>query len=159
MTQDDVRDDVPIYFSDVFDIPAVFLDDYGAFNVSLVNDLPLFIDPFLLFHSPNPTYEKLHDNIITYLRFLRDKAQAQHIDDGLLTSWFQFKEVKQTWLGLSENGNSGRGLGPHFAKSLRANLGTIFTSFGWEQVTRGSHLEKVCLIGSRVGRGQVLEFL
>jgi hypothetical protein len=35
-----------IYFSDVFDISQDDLENYGAFNVSLTNDLPLFIDPF-----------------------------------------------------------------------------------------------------------------
>ena len=39
---------VGIYFSDFFQVDKAILDAYGAFNVSLVNDLPLFIDPFLL---------------------------------------------------------------------------------------------------------------
>jgi hypothetical protein len=43
-----------IYFTDFFDIPPTLLEEYGAFNISLVNDLPLFIDPFLLFNSQNP---------------------------------------------------------------------------------------------------------
>ena len=37
------------YFTEHFGIAADALDDYGAFNVSLITDLPLFIDPFLLF--------------------------------------------------------------------------------------------------------------
>ena len=40
-----------IYFSDVFGVAPETLDQYGAFNIALVNDLPLFIDPFLLFDS------------------------------------------------------------------------------------------------------------
>lgn len=35
-----------IYFSDVFDVAPEVIDRYGAFNIALVNDLPLFIDPF-----------------------------------------------------------------------------------------------------------------
>ena len=50
------------------------LDQYGAFNISLVSDLPLFIDPFLLFNSDKPEYRRLRDSIIDYLRFLRDKS-------------------------------------------------------------------------------------
>lgn len=42
---------VPIYFSNVFEVDEQVVDDYGAFNVALVNDLPLFVDPFLLFDS------------------------------------------------------------------------------------------------------------
>jgi hypothetical protein len=42
--------------------------------ISLVSDLPLFIDPFLLFNSDKPEYRRLPDSIIDYLRFLRDKS-------------------------------------------------------------------------------------
>lgn len=38
-----------VYFSDWFDVDPAALEEYGAFNVSLINDLPLFIDPFFLF--------------------------------------------------------------------------------------------------------------
>ena len=31
-----------VYFSDYFSIPSQILKDYGAFDVSLINDLPLF---------------------------------------------------------------------------------------------------------------------
>lgn len=61
-----------IYFSDVFGVAPAALEDYGAFDVSLVNDLPLFIDPFLLFNSEKMEYRALHDQIIRYVRFLRD---------------------------------------------------------------------------------------
>ena len=40
-----------VYFSDIFEIDEQILEEYGAFNISLVNDLPLFIDPFLLYAS------------------------------------------------------------------------------------------------------------
>ena len=55
-----------IYFSDYFQIAPKTLEKYGAFNISLINDLPLFIDPFLLFHSRKPEYKKLHTQIIKY---------------------------------------------------------------------------------------------
>jgi len=40
-----------MYFSDYFQVPAKVLEEYGAFDLSLINDLPLFVDPFLLFDS------------------------------------------------------------------------------------------------------------
>ena len=40
-----------IYFTDFFHVPPEVLEEQGAFNVSLINDLPLFIDPFFLFNS------------------------------------------------------------------------------------------------------------
>jgi hypothetical protein len=147
-----------IYFSDAFEITEQVLEEFGALDVSLINDLPLFIDPFLLFNSTDPAYQELHEKIITYLRFLRDKAVTAHIDDGLLEAWFTFHEVRQNWLGYSLSGNQGSGLGMNFARSLSSNLATLFSSFGNETVTRGSHLEKLCLIGEGIGRDNISDF-
>ena len=59
-----------VYFTDFFNVDEELLDEYGAFNISLINDMPLFIDPFLLFHSEKEEYKKLHEDIIRYLIFL-----------------------------------------------------------------------------------------
>jgi hypothetical protein len=147
-----------IYFSDFFDVSPEVIEKYGAFDVSLINDLPLFVDPFLLFNSENPTYRQLHDYIIQYLRFLRDKSVTGGTTQGLLKAWYEFKEVKQNWLGFSQVGNRGSALGPYFARALDANLGTIFKNFGSETVTHGSHLEKVCLVSAGIGRDNISDF-
>jgi len=60
-----------IYFTDYFGVTEEQLEAHGAFNISLITDLPLFIDPFLLFNNEKPEYQALHDEIIRYLRFLR----------------------------------------------------------------------------------------
>ena len=147
-----------IYFSDVFEIAEDDLENYGAFNLSLINDLPLYIDPFLLFNSTKPEYQELHDKMIRYLRFLKSCSENGKIHEGLLRSWFIFSEVKQNWLGYSLVGNSGSGLGIKFARALNKNLHTVFSNFGEEQVTNGSHLEKLCLIKDGVGRDNISDF-
>jgi hypothetical protein len=146
-----------LYFSDYFGVSQEALEEYGAFDISLITDLPLFIDPFLLFNSEKQAYQELHEGIIAYLKFLRDKS-IQGIDPALLKSWFQFPEVKQTWLGFCQEGNSGRGLGPAFAEALYQSLRTFFSDFGEETITRGSHLEKLCLVKSGVGKDNVSDF-
>jgi hypothetical protein len=147
-----------LYFSDYFEVSERSLDEYGAFNISLVSDLPLFIDPFLLFNSDKREYEQLHDDIIAYLRFLRDKSVGQEVNDALLASWYVFKEVKQNWLGFTVLGNGGSGLGPDFARALHTNLSKLFRDFGSERVTASSHLEKLCLIKEGVGRDNISDF-
>jgi hypothetical protein len=107
--------DPKVHFTDYFDVSRKDLEAAGAFNVSLINDLPLFIDPFLLFNSQDAQYRQLHDGIIRYLRFLRDKAAAGGVGPGLVAACHRFSEVKQTWLGFSQVGNEGRGLGMDFA--------------------------------------------
>lgn len=135
------------------------VDDYGAFDISLIGDLPLFIDPFLLFNSDKPEYKRLHDELIRYLVFLRDKAKRGPVNEGLLRAWYCFPEVKQTWLGFSLEGNEGRGLGIDFARSLHENLHQIFDEFGTEKITKGSHIEKVCLIKDGIGRDNISDFV
>ncbi|MEW6140368.1 MAG: hypothetical protein AB1733_19280 [Thermodesulfobacteriota bacterium] len=147
-----------LYFSDVFEVDEETLEDYGAFNISLVTDLPLFIDPFLLFNSENPEYQQLHEKMIEYLRFLKRQSEKGRVTPGLLKAWYFFSEVKQNWLGFCGTGNSGRGLGRQFASSLDKNLTLIFKDFGDEKITRGSHLEKLCLIGAGVGRDMISDF-
>ncbi len=147
-----------LYFSDFFVVSRADLRKHGAFNVSLLSDLPLFIDPFLLFNSRKSEYRQLHQTIIDYLIFLRNKSSNVALDMGLIRALYTFREVKQTWLGFSEVGNEGRGLGPKFARALHANLHRIFHDFGKEQISKGTHLEKLCLIEAGVGRDNISDF-
>ena len=150
---------VGIYFSDFFQVDKAILDAYGAFNVSLVNDLPLFIDPFLLFDSNNEIYQGLHEEIIEYLKFLRDISATGALTKAHIDQWFRFAEVKQNWLGFSRSGNSGSGLGEKFANALHKNLHHVFRDFGAEKITKSSHIEKLCLLTEGVGRDHLSDFV
>ncbi|MCC8149577.1 hypothetical protein [Akkermansia sp.] len=146
-----------IYFSDFFEVSPDILEDYGAFNISLINDLPLFIDPFLLFNSGKEEYKKLHENIINYVLFLKNISK-NGISNGLIQSLFRFPEVRQNWLGYSNTGNKGSGLGKKFALALNYNLVHVFSNFGDEKISQGTHLEKLCLIDSGVGKDNISDF-
>ena len=78
---------IELYFSQHFGVSPTVLEDYGAFDISLASDLPLFIDPFLLFNSQKPEYRDLHEGVIRYLVFLRDRATPD-LDPGLIKSWY-----------------------------------------------------------------------
>lgn len=147
-----------VYFTDFFDVSPDVLDSYGAFNIALINDLPLFIDPFLLYDSDQKKYQSLHDEIITYLCFLRDRAVANELTPGAVTQWLLFKEVKQNWLGFSKTGNRGTGLGKDFAASLARNLTSVFRDFGNETISDSSHIEKLGLLSGGVGRDHLSDF-
>src|ERR1700733_3728338 len=98
---------VAVLFSDFSEAPQATVEKYGAFDISLLADLPLFVDPFLLFNSKKKNYRELHDQMIGYLRFLRDKSVDQKLDPGLIQAWYVFPEVKQNWLGFTISGNDG----------------------------------------------------
>lgn len=145
-------------FSNVFNVDPEKLEKYGALDISLINDLPLFIDPFLLFRSEKKEYQKLHNDIIEYVVFLKRKSQEGNIGKGLIANWYTFPEVKQNWLGFCLHGNSGSGLGSLFAKQLNKNFSLPFLSdFGEEKVV-STHLEKLCLFGDGVGRDCISDF-
>lgn len=148
-----------VYFSDIFNVKPNIIEKYGAFNISLVNDLPLFVDPFLLFNSKNTEYQKLHQEILKYVAFLRDRSLEKSVNHGLLKSWYCFPEVKQTWLGYSQIGNSGRGPGIEFAKALNDNLSGVFSDFDKQTISQSPHLEKLCLIKDNIGRDNISDFV
>lgn len=150
--------DIKLLFSDHFNVSPKIIEEYGAFNISLVSDLPLFIDPFLLFNSSNPTYQSLHKEIITYLEFLKSKSSQNLTDKGLISAWYKFPEVYQNWFGFSIDGNKGRGLGKDFANALNNNFYKLFPNYGEERVTSGTHLEKLCLVKDGVGRDNISDF-
>lgn len=147
-----------IYFSDFFNIDEHTLEDYGAFNLSLINDLPLFVDPFLLFGSEKIEYQNLHISIIKYLTFLKDKAKIGIFNKFQIQSWYIFPEVKQNWLGYSKIGNNGRGLNMKFGKAFSSNINIVFDDLGKEIITQSSHLEKAGLFEIAVGKDNISDF-
>lgn len=99
-----------LLFSDYFEIDEYKIEKFGALNICLSSDLPMFIDPFLLFASEKPEYKLLHKKVVNHLIILKNYAtenEGRNIDINL----FRFPEIKQNWLGLAEYGNGGKGLG------------------------------------------------
>ena len=149
-----------IYFSDYFEIDTSIVKGYGALDISLLNDLPLFIDPFLIFCSQDPTCRAMHDEIIKYLVYLRDRAKRKETPSKAeLKYLFCFPEVKQNYLGFCQHGNFGSGLGTDFGRALYYGLKDIFQDFGEEQITKGHHIEKVCLLKEGVGKDNISDFI
>jgi hypothetical protein len=60
-----------LLFSDYFEIDNLVLENFGALNICLSSDLPMFIDPFLLFASEKPEYKKLHKKVVSHLHSKR----------------------------------------------------------------------------------------
>lgn len=150
--------EIKLLFSDYFEVTPETIDNYGAFNISLVSDLPLFIDPFLLFNSSSDAYQQLHNEIISYLEFLKEKSSENLTDSGLIAAWYKFPEVYQNWFGFSIDGNKGRGLGRDFANALNSNFYKLFPNYGDEGISSGTHLEKLCLVKEGVGKDNISDF-
>lgn len=147
-----------IYFSDFFEIDSDKLEEYGAFNISLINDLPLFIDPFLLFGSSKLEYQNEHNKVLKYLAFLKEKSENKLNNKSTIQAWYIFKEVKQNWFGYSKVGNSGSGLGRKFGNAFSSTIHIVFDDLGKEQITQSSHLEKAGLFQIGVGKDNISDF-
>jgi len=147
-----------VYFTDFFNVSPNTLEEYGAFNISLINDLPLFIDPFLLFGSKKPEYQELHTSILSYLTFLKSKSETGINQLSQVQSWYLFPEVRQNWFGYSKVGNGGSGLGRKFGESMSSSMHIVFDDLGKEQITQSSHLEKAGLFEIGVGRDNISDF-
>ncbi len=147
---------IKLLFSEYFEIEEKSLDNFGALNMCLDADLPLFIDPFLLFASEKPEYKKLHDEIVAHLIFLKELA----LKDGNSTNrnLFKFPEIKQNWLGLCKYGNKGKGLGEKFAKDSISAFNGFYSNFGDETISTTSHIEKLTLVGSGIGKDFISDF-
>lgn len=147
-----------MYFSDIFEVEPSVLEEYGALDISLYSDLPLFIDPFLLYASDKTEYRELHQSILNYLAFIKRNASVAQKNDGLLRHWFVFSEVKQNWLGYSKTGNAGRGLNIHFARHISTVIQQIYEELGHETKTDSSHVEELALFGCGVGKDSISDF-
>ena len=149
------------YFSTYFNVSKETINSYGAYDINLIMDTPLFIDPFLLFNSNKKKYQQLHQEIVKYLVFLKDQARQKFNESDLkkhLQAFYVFPEVKECWLGFCKNGNEGAGLNLDFATTLYNGLNTIIKNVGEELISQDSHLEKVCLIGRHVDIDKISDF-
>jgi hypothetical protein len=146
-----------LLFSDYFNIEKSVLDEYGALNICLSSDLPLFLDPFLLFASEKNDYKVLHKNIIDHLISLKNIA-VENRSTAFNNNLFKFPEIKQNWLGMSKYGNGGKGLGDKFAKNIVEAFNGFYNSFGNEEITEESHIEKLTILNSGVGKDFISDF-
>lgn len=138
-------------FSDFFSVSPEAIKEYGAVDISLICDIPLFIDPLLIFNSEKPEYQKLHEEIIRYFHFLAVKAQGK-LTDHEIKAWFSFNEVKQNWLGYALEGNDGSALGKKFSDFLAQNIKFVLENHG---ISQDRHIEKIMLIYEGSGKDKI----
>lgn len=138
-------------FSEEFEIESNIIEEYGAVDISLVCDIPLFIDPLLIFNSSKDKYKELHNEIIKYFHFLARKSEKE-LSESEIKTWFTFKEVCNNWLGYSLEGNKGSALNMEFARMLYKNIGFVLNN---NSISKGKHVEKIMLLYDKSGRDKI----
>lgn len=140
-----------MYFSEYFNINRQSIEDYGAIDINLICDLPLFIDPMLIFNSSKQEYVDLHNAIIHYFHFLAKKSE-QGLNTGDITTFFNFSEIKNNWFGYSKTGNEGNGNGEKFAHFFAKNIKFALQN---HKISSGIHFEKALLLFQGNGKDKL----
>ena len=138
-------------FSEKFNVEKDIIEEYGAIDISLICDIPLFIDPMLIFNSDKPIYKSLHNSIIKYFHFLARKSE-QKLDISEIKTWYTFNEVCNNWFGYSLEGNKGSALDIEFGKFLYNNIRFAVKS---NDISKGEHAEKIMLLYDGSGRDKI----
>ena len=140
-----------MFFTEKFQVDSDILKNYGAVDISLICDVPLFIDPMLIFNSEKAIYRELHNSIIRYFHFLYTKA-TQGLTSKEIDAWFNFSEVPNNWLGYSLFGNKGLALGKKYANFLYENIAFAINT---HEISKSAHIEKVMLLYEGSGKDKM----
>ena len=112
-------------------------------------DVPVGIDPFLLFKSRYPEFQALHNQILDVFRFGIDLIKNQR--DNEVRELFQFPEVSEIGLGYTREGKRGSGVGTFLSQLI---LDTLRDSPA--MVERGiRHIEELQLVSMGIGPDRV----
>lgn len=112
-------------------------------------DLPLGIDPFLLFKSRDPVFKKLHDDIIRVFSEAVDRLKANR--QGEVSQLLQFPEVSEVGLGYTTSSKRGSGIGSFLSDLI---VDTLHKSP--LMLERGlKHIEELQLVSVGIGADRI----
>ena len=152
--------ELDLYFTDYFEVEPTVLEDYGAFDISVWSRICRCSST----HSCSsmaaiPSHQQLHQQILDYLLFLRDRAAEEDLDPRLIDTLVPVQGGQTELARLhSVQATKAQASIEYRQVRLHSALGEIFADFGNETVTRGTHLEKLCLIREGVGRDNISDF-
>lgn len=138
----------------IFDPRAPLLPHLSQYQVDFVIprigvDLPLGIDPFLLFKSRDSEYRELHTLLIA--TFNAGVAAIREGDTDEAHRLFDFPEVSAIGLGYTQGGKRGSGVGSYLAGLI---IDTLEASPAFQQ--RGvRHVEEMQLLSAGIGPDRV----
>jgi hypothetical protein len=116
-------------------------------------DLPLAIDPFLLFKSRDPEYRALHDLVLNVFNAGIRAVNAGQLDGArtILT----FPEVAEIGLGYSSSSRRGSGVGTYLTELI------IETLLGSPQLQQRGvrHVEEMQLLSAGIGPDRVSDIV
>ena len=83
----------------------------------LHSDIPLYVDPFLLWISSNPTYRALHEQIIGFFRLVSECVRTDH-PEAAVELLAGCEELRSMGLGYASGSRRGSNIGPKLIASI-----------------------------------------
>jgi hypothetical protein len=112
-------------------------------------DVPVGIDPFLLYKSRDPDYRRLHELLLDVFNAGLDAIRRKAIVEA--RGIFDFPEVSAIGLGYTQNSRRGSGVGSHLAELI---IETLLGSPSLQE--RGiRHVEEMQLFSAGIGPDRV----
>ena len=112
-------------------------------------DLPLGIDPFLLYKSRNPNYRELHSLLVRTFNAGIDAIRRNRVTEA--RALFDFPEVAAVGLGYTQGGRRGSGVGTHLSNLI---IDTVRSSPALME--RGvRHVEEMQLLSAGIGPDRI----
>jgi hypothetical protein len=112
-------------------------------------DVPVGIDPFLLFKSRDPEFQTLHKQMLDVFGYGLDLIRKRRDDE--VERLFQFPEVSEIGLGYTREGKKGSGVGTFLSQLI---LDTLHDSPAL--LERGvRHIEELQLVSMGIGPDRV----
>ena len=112
-------------------------------------DLPIGIDPFLLFKSRDPELSDIHNTIINTFNHGIKKIRKQNYDEARLI--FNFPEVSEIGFGYTKKGKKGSGVGGFLTEIIIETL-----SDSTALIDRGvKHIEEMQLVSLYIGPDRI----
>ncbi len=116
-------------------------------------DIPLGIDPFLLFKSRDPEYRELHGLVLNV--FNAGVASVRAGDIAVARSILTFPEVPEIGLGYTQGGRRGSGVGTRLTDLIIETL-----SGSPQLVERGvRHIEEMQLLSAGIGPDRISDIV
>lgn len=125
---------------DVFGLP-ITQEDVDFAIPRLLEDIPLYVDPFLLWSSSETEHKELHDKVLSFFELIRQYVVQGKIDKAaeMLAGC---EETKAVGLGYASGSKKGTNIGP----KLIANI--LYAFEGVQQLKDGHlrHFEELQLV-------------
>lgn len=116
-------------------------DDVGFAIPKLDEDIPLYVDPFLLWNSAEPEYRQLHDLLLRFFGLVRQQILDGHIEKAA-TLLSGVSEPRELGLGYASGSKQGNNIGPQ----LIAGIMQAFASIPQLAAGEMRHLEELQLV-------------